>query len=628
MQVNVRVKSLSKQLSIILILGVTVVSLATYGFIYKINMDNALKQFDEKNNSTIHQLLGTMVQPVWNINIPALKTSADNFTSDSTLVKLEVLDEFGDALYSYNSDSLDSNISAHQAAIVKEEGTIGQIKLSFSKNELDQKLNQILINNIAILLLTLTTITLLTVIVFKTLLKKPLDALMQTSIDFGNGNYSAKAANTYSEFEPLIGVLGNMGDKISHQMQQLNEHKTNLEIKVNDRTKQLAKEKQLVNSIMDSQESIIITSDGSKITTINRACVDFFNFNDEPVLFETDDINTDPAAFTALKEKVEDENWLNDIYDNKETIHKINITMNDEEFVFSISIDRFLFESKELYTVVFNNITELENIKDQIEEINTHTRQSIEYSALIQYSLIPSNERLMPYFEEFFVTWQPKDTIGGDIYLFDELRSSDECLFMVIDCTGHGVPGAFLTMLVKAIEKQVVTMIKENDADVNTADILKLFNREIKSTLKQDQNSTLSNAGFDGGIMYYNKKSNIIKFSGANTPLYYVNKGELSAIKGDRYSVGYKTSDINYEFSQHTIQVSKGMSFYLTTDGYIDQNGGAKGFPFGKRKFERIIRENHEKPLAIQQEIFSEQLKQYQEDEDRNDDITLMAVKI
>ncbi len=612
----------------ILISGVTVVSLATYGFIYKINMDNALEQFYEKNIATTHQLLGTMVQPVWNINIPALKTSADNFTSDSILVQLNVLDEFGESLYSYESELLDENITAHQAAIVKDEDIIGQIKLSFSKNELDRELNQILITNIAILMLTLTTITLLTLIVFKTLLKKPLDSLIQTSIDFGNGNYTTKTANTYKEFEPLIGVLGTMGNKISNQLQQLNEHKTNLEIKVNDRTKQLAKEKQLVNSIMDSQESIIITSDGSKITTINRACIDFFNFNDEPVLFETEDVDTDPAAFKELKEKVEDVKWLNSIYDNRDSINKIDIHIDGLDHVFSISIDRFLFENKELYTVVFSNITELENIKDQIEEINTHTRQSIEYSALIQNSLIPGNDRLKPYFDEFFVTWQPKDTIGGDIYLFDELRSKDECLFMVIDCTGHGVPGAFLTMLVKAIEKQVVTLIKENDSEVNTADVLKLFNREIKSTLKQDQNSTLSNAGFDGGIIYYNKKLKVIRFSGANTPLYYVKDDELSAIKGDRYSVGYKTSDINYEFTQHTIDVSEGMSFYLTTDGYLDQNGGAKGFPFGKRKFEHIIRQHYQEPLAVQQEIFSEQLSKYQEDEERNDDITLMAIKI
>jgi serine phosphatase RsbU (regulator of sigma subunit) len=623
-----KVKSLSKQLSMILILGVTLVSLVTYGFIYKISMDNALAQFDEKNIATTHQLLGTMVQPVWNINIPALKTSADNFTSDNTLVQLDVLDEFGESLYTYKSDLFDNNITEHRAAIIKEEDTIGQISLSFSKNELDRELNQILINNIAILMLTLTTITLLTLVVFKTLLKKPLDSLIQTSIDFGNGNYTSKTANTYKEFEPLIGVLGTMGNKISKQLKQLNEHKTNLEIKINDRTKQLAKEKQLVNSIMDSQESIIITSDGSKITTINRACIDFFSFNDEPILFEVDDIDTDPEAFKELKSKVEDQQWLNDIYQNKDSLNKINIKMDGLEHVFSISIDRFLFENKELYTVVFNNITELESIKDQIEEINTHTRQSIEYSALIQNSLIPGNERLKPYFDEFFVTWQPKDTIGGDIYLFDELRSSDECLFMVIDCTGHGVPGAFLTMLVKAIEKQVVTLIKENDNEVNTADVLKLFNREIKSTLKQDRNSTLSNAGFDGGIIYYNKKQNILRFSGANTPLYYVQEGELSAIKGDRYSVGYKTSDINYEFTQHTIKVSAGMNFYLTTDGYIDQNGGAKGFPFGKRKFEHIIRQHYQKPLAIQQEIFSEQLSKYQEDEERNDDITLMAIKI
>lgn len=623
-----KLKSLSKQLSMILILGVSIVSLLTNGFIYKLNLDNALQQFDQKNTDTINQLLGTMVQPVWNINIPALTAGANNFTSDETLVSLEVFDEFNESLYTYKSDSFDDNTNAHKAAIIKENASIGHIEIYFSKNQLDHELNQILINNIVILLITLSTITILTLIVFKMLLKKPLDSLIQTSIDFGNGIYTAKIDSTYKEFFPLMSVLDAMGSKISQQLTQLNEHKVNLEIKVNDRTKQLAKEKQLVNSIMDSQESIIITSDGSKITTINRACVDFFKFSNEPVLYATDEIQRDPDAFLVLKEKVESQEWLNERYNNKNVIHKIQVTMDDTEHIFSISIDRFIFENKELYTVVFNNITELEMVKNQIEQMSINTRESIEYSALIQNSLIPSNERLAPYFDQFFVTWQPKDTIGGDIYLFDELRSNNECLFMIIDCTGHGVPGAFMTMLVKAIEKQVVTTIKENDDIVNTSQILQLFNREVKTILKQDENSTLSNAGFDGGVIYYNKERQTLQFSGANTPLFYVENNELTVIKGDRYSVGYKNSNVDYEFTEHLVPTKKGMLFYLTTDGYIDQNGGAKGFPFGKRKFENIIREHHAKPLVDQQEIFIDQLETYQGNEERNDDITLMAIKI
>ncbi|MGB1237649.1 MAG: SpoIIE family protein phosphatase [Pseudomonadales bacterium] len=621
-------KSLSQQLSLILIIGVSFVSLLANLFVYNLNKDQALQHFEEKNVATINQLLGTLVQPVWNINLPALQTSANNFTEDESLVFLEIYDEYDEPLLTYKSDIYDDNINFTQAAIIKEDTTIGQIKIAFSKNALDANLNNILFSNIVILLITLTTIITLCLFVFETLLKKPLDSLIASSQNFGSGNSMTTLETPYKEFKPLVDVLSIMEQKIFNQLKELNEHKRNLELQVDDRTKKLVKEKQLVNSIMDSQESIIITSDGKSVITTNRSCLDFFGLDNEPLLFDDDDIVEEPQGYIDLREKVEDEEWLNHIYLNRDQIHKIDIHKDDKNYIFSISIDRFTFESAELYTVVFNDITELENIRDEIEALHTHTRQSIEYSALIQGTLIPASNRLEPYFNQHFVTWQPKDLVGGDIYLFDELRGPHECLFMIIDCTGHGVPGAFMTMLVKAIEKQIVTSIKASNQPVDTSQILKQFNQEIKSTLKQDRNSTLSNAGFDGGILYFNKREQVIRYSGANIPLYYVEEGELSVIKGDRHSVGYKTSDADYNFTEHTLKVTPGTSLYLNTDGYADQNGGAKGFPFGRRRFENLVREHFEKPMKSQQEIFIDELLRYQGGEERNDDVTMMALKI
>ena len=139
---------------------------------------------------------------------------------------------------------------------------------------------------------------------------------------------------------------------------------------------------------------------------------------------------------------------------------------------------------------------------------------------------------------------------------------------------------------------------------------------------------SISNAGFDGGIIYYNKQENIIKFSGAETPLFYVADGELSIIKGSRHSIGYKKSDVNYEFKEHTIEVKKGMQFYLTTDGYLDQNGGEKGFCFGKKRFQKIILDNYQESMADQQELFLHELAKYQGQEERNDDVTVVGFKI
>jgi hypothetical protein len=269
----------------------------------------------------------------------------------------------------------------------------------------------------------------------------------------------------------------------------------------------------------------------------------------------------------------------------------------------------------------------------EIEEAHKHTRQSIDYAALIQGALMPNEGIFNDFFNDYFTFWEPKDIVGGDIFLFRELRNKDECLLMYIDCTGHGVPGAFVTMLVKAVEAQVIADIMNKPVmDVSPAKIMSFFNRSLKELLDQKSTDSKSNAGLDGGIIYYNRKTQILKFSGAETPLFYVDLlGELHIVKGNRYSVGYKKCDMDYQYKETIINVEAGMKFYCTTDGYLDQNGGDKDFPFGKKRFSNIIKANHALSMEQQKEIFIAQLSHHEQqiiDNERNDDITLIGFSI
>ena len=289
--------------------------------------------------------------------------------------------------------------------------------------------------------------------------------------------------------------------------------------------------------------------------------------------------------------------------------------------------------TKNLEIKVKERTKELEKSKKEIEEIHKHTQESIEFASFIQGAVVAQSYQLQPYFRDYFVFWQPKDIVGGDIWLFSNLRYEDECLLMVIDCTGHGVPGAFVTMIVKAIEREVTGIIRDNpNMDVSPAWIMSYFNKTMKILLKQESEDAVSNAGFDGGIVYYNKRKQILKFAGAETPLFYIDtNGELKTIKGNRYSVGYKKCDINYEYKEHVIKVQEGMKFFITTDGYLDQNGGPKGFPFGKKRFTSILKENYKKRMNdIQTFLLFEMMKwqEMQENNERNDDITVVGFEI
>lgn len=280
---------------------------------------------------------------------------------------------------------------------------------------------------------------------------------------------------------------------------------------------------------------------------------------------------------------------------------------------------------------------ELMREKSKAEEARQQLQDSINSAALIQQTLTPKDEALNAFFTEQMHIWQPKDVVGGDIYLFTTLRHEEESLLMVIDCTGHGVPGAFLTMLIKAIHQQLVTNLKHRQGEVSPAKLLAEFNVTLKRLLKQEeeqqktlraQKSNYHDVGFDGAIVYCDKQRNLVRFAGAHTSLYYLNGSDLNIVKGDRQSIGYRQSRVDFEFNEYDLIATPYSVFYLTTDGFIDQNGGSKGLPFGKKRFEKIMLDYGDQALVRQRTIFLKEHQAYQQGENQTDDITLLAFRL
>jgi len=305
----------------------------------------------------------------------------------------------------------------------------------------------------------------------------------------------------------------------------------------------------------------------------------------------------------------------------KSTFTKKHISLNGiNEYVW-ISFD--VTPQKELEFMKNNLEIMLDEKSKEIKKLHELTMDSIKYASFIQYAILPPKSLFDEAFEDYFIIWEPKNIVGGDIYLLEKI-SQNEYVLMVIDATGHGVAGAFMTMLIKAIERQVIYNL--NGKEISPAKILFEFNKNIKTILHQFDKNSSSNAGFDGGVAYINLESKTIKFAGAHVSLFYVDEGEVKTIKGDRYSVGYRQCDINYEYKEYELSFEK-EAFYITTDGFLDQNGGEKGFPFGKRRFKEIIKHNYGKPFDVQKEIFKNELKIYQKNYERNDDITIIGFK-
>ncbi len=255
--------------------------------------------------------------------------------------------------------------------------------------------------------------------------------------------------------------------------------------------------------------------------------------------------------------------------------------------------------------------------------------ESTKFASAIQHSLIPPQKSFASFFKEFFTIWQPRDIVGGDFYFFTKIDST-RALLMVIDCTGHGVHGAFLTMLCEVIYRQIVGKISSRNFDeLEPSDILNEFNRALIEVFYARSSNAIEGKGFDAQVLLISKKEETIKFCGAKNPLFYIKNNTLHKIEGDPCSVGYNV-DKNFKFSSKSIKMTKNIQIYLATDGFWDQLGGAKKLPFGKKRFLGMIEEHHQMPMDAQRQIYLDTLKHYQEKSGftRVDDVTFIGITL
>jgi len=270
--------------------------------------------------------------------------------------------------------------------------------------------------------------------------------------------------------------------------------------------------------------------------------------------------------------------------------------------------------------------TIIDRQKTELVKINKNVKDSIEYASLIQQAILPSKDILDDYVKDSFIFWKPKDIVGGDIYFIAELESKDEVLIMVIDGAGHGVPGAFLTILVKAVENQIIGRINRGVLPPSPAIILEEFNRSIKTMLNQKKGSK-SNAGFDGGVLYYNRVTNSCKYAGAKTPLYIINNSELEIIKSDRQNVGFIRTKIDQKYQEYDIDIKIGTKLYIATDGIIDQEG-ENNTRYGKSKFQDLIIKNSNEGFEKQKDKIISSFLNFKNEFEQSDDITVIGLEL
>lgn len=260
---------------------------------------------------------------------------------------------------------------------------------------------------------------------------------------------------------------------------------------------------------------------------------------------------------------------------------------------------------------------ELELKSDLLEEKNREVMDSIRYAERFQKAIFPAAGAFEKYLHDGFVFFRPKDVISGDFFWVE--GKGDHVLFAAADCTGHGVPGAMVSVMCSNLLSIAVN-------EYNLTDPGKVLDNSRDGIIKKLVGEGDVQDGMDIALCSFNKKTMEVHFAGANNPLYIINKQGLSEIKADKQPVG-KFSHAK-SFTTHTVQVEKGDRLYLFSDGFADQFGGPKGKKFKYKPFKKLLESIQDHPMSEQPNLLADAFDEWKGDYEQVDDVCVMGVEI
>lgn len=279
-----------------------------------------------------------------------------------------------------------------------------------------------------------------------------------------------------------------------------------------------------------------------------------------------------------------------------------------------LSMTKKLLRDKEIA------FAELESQKAELEYAARRITDSLNYAQRIQDALLPSETYLKKYFKESFILYKPKDIVSGDFYWIGEKK--DSRFIVAADCTGHGVPGALISMIGHNLLEKII--ITENT--IQPGEILDRMSEALGETFSREKNAgTIIRDGMDIGVCSIDIKKRKISFAGAFLPLFLIRDNRLIEIKGDRFSLGMAPEGVL--FRNNEMELLDGDMLYLFSDGYADQFGGEENKKFMYRRFRYLLMNIHNFPLADQKEILDDNIMTWKGSNQQVDDILIIGFR-
>lgn len=263
----------------------------------------------------------------------------------------------------------------------------------------------------------------------------------------------------------------------------------------------------------------------------------------------------------------------------------------------------------------------MDDLKLIFEDFRKELSESLKYASYIQKALLPSESTINKILKDSFILFKPRDFVSGDFYWI--VKKSNLIYVAVGDCTGHGVPGAFLSVLGISSLNHII----DNQHHSNAASILNALREHVMKALCQTGETDEQKVGIDMGICIINQETGELNFSGAFHPIFIIKSdNHLIEIQGDKMQIGI-AADLEQPFTNHVIKLTKDDIIYMFTDGYVDQFGGPNGKKFKYPNFRQLLNDIHRLPLPVQKEKLLHAHESWKGNCSQLDDILIFALK-
>ncbi|MCK4663720.1 MAG: DUF4154 domain-containing protein [Bacteroidales bacterium] len=294
-------------------------------------------------------------------------------------------------------------------------------------------------------------------------------------------------------------------------------------------------------------------------------------------------------------------------------------------FIFIVMILAFIIYKAYYSKKIVNKQLEIKNKevinqKKQLEKNYKKIDDSIKYASFIQSAMLPSKKLISKSFPQHFILYKPKDIVSGDFYWVKQINKT--IYFVAADCTGHGVPGAFMSMLGISFLNEIVRKSEVTKANL----ILEELRNHVKSSLQQTGEKHEQPDGMNIALCIIDTDTNKMQFAGANTPLFIIRNNKLLITIPDMNPVGIYFKEI--PFNNHEIELETDDIIYLFSDGYVDQFGGTKQQKFTSKRFNKLLVDIHKKPMSEQKQILYDTIEKWRGNFEQIDDILVMGIKI